>query len=424
MSERRGDWRDILSAYHLALKGNKVWTGYFALLYGLFVLVLATYFYRIIAGWGWVTAPGAVWVSRLGWMGSDDSFLSLMCAGQGMEALRRLLPLLNPFAGNLTHLILSSLTYVALFWAISGTGGIIARLTALEYARDDFPVLADASHMVRSRRKDYFLAFLFPFLFVIGPAICNLAIGLLGSIPGIGRILLVPLYPVAGLLGFISWLFAIGWVLSFGLMMPAISVDGKDSFDGWSTSYAYVLWQFGRYICYMAVAGVMGIVAAVAAYWVIEALIYVIYQSINMGFVRQLTWMRYEVGGPLGSVAWAEGRLAWVTSVIITYLTLGLRGIPVAYVISYFFTANTIVFFLLRKHVDNIDIEEVYEEEAEEEISPAEVPMPGEPEEEAEEPEAEEPEEPQGEEPEEAPEEMTDEEAPESPEEGTGEEDT
>ncbi|MFO8007925.1 MAG: hypothetical protein R6V05_09325 [Candidatus Brocadiia bacterium] len=318
-----------------------------------------------------------------------------------------------------------------MFWAISGKGGIIARLTALEYARDDFPVLADAKHMVCSRRKDYFLAFLFPFLFVIGPAVCNLAIGLLSSIPGIGRILLVVLYPVGGLLGFISWLFAIGWLLSFGLMMPAISVDGKDSFDGWSTSYAYVLWQFGRYVCYMIVAGVIGIIAAVVAYWVVEGLIYVIYQSIDMGFLRSVPWLLYDAGGPVGGTGWEQGGLAAVTSGIIAVLTLALRGIPVAYVISYFFTANTIVFFLLRKHVDNIDIEELYEEEVEEEISPAEVPMPEQPEQEpvAPEPEAPEPEapeaeeaaEPEPEEPEDAPEEMTDEE---EPEEGAGEEET
>ncbi|MFO8006637.1 MAG: hypothetical protein R6V05_02770, partial [Candidatus Brocadiia bacterium] len=99
MSERRGDWRDILSAYHLALKGNKVWTGYFALLYGLVVLVLATYFYRAVMG------PGAGQVAQLGWVDSDHYLLSLVFAGRGLEALRRLLPLLNPFAGNIVHLI-------------------------------------------------------------------------------------------------------------------------------------------------------------------------------------------------------------------------------------------------------------------------------------------------------------------------------
>ncbi len=403
MTNRRGDWRDVLSAYHLALKGNKVWVGFLALLYVVFILTLATGLYSLFADWGLMKAPDAG-VVELGRIGSSQarSFLSLIATGECRTAVVRLLPLLNPFHNaDLGHLFVSSLTFVALFWALSGSGGVIARLTALEYARDDFPTLGEARNLVRSKRLDYFLAFLWPFLFIVVPSLCNALIGLFCSIPYVGRILLVPLYVVAGLLGAVAWLFAIGWGLSFGLMMPAVSVGGKDAFDGWSTSYAYVLWQFGRFVCYVVVAGVLGVLAVGAAGLAIEALIYLIHQTIETGFVSGTPWLHYEFGGGIGAVMWSEGGLAAVVSSIIALFTIALRAIPASYAVAYFFTANTVIFFLLRKHVDNIEIEEIYEpEEAEEEFppeAPEQPPVPGaEPEPEAA-PEEEEPEAPEAE---------------------------
>lgn len=381
MTNRSGDWKDLLSIYHRALKGNKVWVGFLTALYVFFILVLGAVLYAQFADWGWlgpdVNAARDSLV-RLGQIGervvSDPDKGSLIfhvVRGEGLEQVPVLARLLNPlYRANLGHFIVSVLVYVALFWAVSGSGGVISRLTALEYARDDFPTLADARQVVRSKRLDYFLSFLWPALFVLVPIIFMLLIGLFGSIPVLGRIALVPLYVVAGLLGVVAWMFAIGWGLSFGLMMPAVSVGGKDAFDGWSTSYAYVLWQFGRFVCYTLLVGIVGIVSVAAAFWLVELLIYFMVQGINLGFLARTPWLRYEFGGQIVGPA---GGLAGVVGFILMVLTLALRILPLAYLVSYFFTGETIIFFLLRKHVDNIEIEEIYEEmEEEEPVSEAE----------------------------------------------------
>jgi len=375
MTNRSGDWKDLLSIYHRALKGNKIWVGFLTALYVFFILVLGAVVYAQFAHWGLLGAEVSG-VSddlvRLGEIGAQvpeesarGSIVFHVVRGEGLAKLPVLARLLNPlYRANLGHFIVSVLVYIALFWALSGSGGVISRLTALEYARDDFPTLADARQVVKSKRLDYFLSFMWPSLFVVVPIVFMLLIGLFCSIPIVGRIALVPFYVVAGLLGAVAWMFAIGWALSFGLMMPAVSVGGKDAFDGWSTSYAYVLWQFGRYLCYTLLVGVIGVISAVAAFWLVELLIYFLVSGINLGFVAGTPWLAYEFGGPIMA---PEGGLAGVVGFILMVLTLGLRVLPLAYIVSYFFTGETVIFFLLRKHVDNIDIEEIYEEMEEEE---------------------------------------------------------
>jgi len=297
-----------------------------------------------------------------------QSVLDWLFAGRGLKMLAGFLPLLNPFhTGGLGHFLLSALTLLALFWGLGGRGGIIGRLTALEYARDEFPVLSDAASMVRSRRLDYFLTPVWPLLFVLVPVVVIALIGLVCSIPGFGRILMVPLYPVAVLFGVVSCLFAVGGILSFGLMMPAVSVGGKDSFDSWTTAYTYVLWQFGRFVCYTLLAGAVGLIGAVLAYWAVELLIYIIYAGMNIGFSSSVPWLTFRMGGALQVVPVGQAPVAGAMGYIVAVMTLALRAIPVAYVVSFFFTANTLIFFLLRKHVDNIEIEDIYEEDEEEE---------------------------------------------------------
>ncbi len=372
MTNRSGDWKDLLSVYHRALKGNKIWVGFLTSLAVLLILIVGVVVYGWFAEWGLMGRHANAELVRLGDVAGEvvgdpprGSIVFHIVRGEGLQTLPVLVQLLNPLWGpSIGHFLVSVLVWLALFWVLSGPGGVISRLSALEYARDDFPTLGEAQQLVRGRRLDYFLSFLWPALVVAVPVLIMLLIGLFCSIPVVGRIALVPLYPVAALLGGVAWLFAIGWVLSFGMMMPAVSVGGKDAFDGWSTSYAYVLWQFGRYACYTLLAGLIGLVSAVAAFWLVEVLIYFVVNGINLGFIGVRPWLEYEFGG---AIIGPGAGLAGVVGFIIMLLTLGLRVLPLAYIVSYFFTGETLIFFLLRKHVDNIEIDEIYEETEEEE---------------------------------------------------------
>ena len=62
MGKRKGDWRDLLTTYALALKPNKIYVGYMAVLYTIFVMVAATFVYGLLASINLVR-PTAPWVA-------------------------------------------------------------------------------------------------------------------------------------------------------------------------------------------------------------------------------------------------------------------------------------------------------------------------------------------------------------------------
>lgn len=363
MSRRKGDWRDLLTTYALALKPNKICVGYLAVLYTLFVLVVATFVYGLLMQLHLVHPHTPLMAS------ADDGTLLLLSnawAGGGLAMLHLFLPLLNPFYdGSIAHFLLSILTYVALFFAWSGAGGMISRLTALEYARDDLPTLADAREMVRSRRSAYFMAPVWPLLFFVALAVLCLLGGLVASIPYAGRILLLPGFPLLVITGILMVLLVLFGFLSFGLMAPAISVGGKDALDGWSTSYTYVLWGSGRYICYTALAGVIGLVSVYVVGVLTHLLVSVVIGGVNLGYAGAAPWVNFAGGRPILDVAGPGGYYS-AMQVVMGVLMLAVLVLPYAYGVSFFFSANTVIFFLLRKHVDNIEIEEIYEESEEE----------------------------------------------------------
>jgi len=363
MRKRTGDWRDVLSAYTLALDAKKLYMGFVGTLATVLIMIVAAMCYRVLVG-----LPG---ITDLGSPESKRYMMWYFMTGQGLKALRALLPLFNPFHGGIVHFWISIGLYVALVRAWSYFGGVITRLTALEYGRDELPTLQEGTSMVRSKRNAYFLAPLSPVIGVVIFAMLNALGGLIGSIPYAGPILMI--------VGVVPWFIstvivvfiAVLGVLSFALMLPTISIGGKDAFEGWSTAYSYLLWGFNRFVGYTVIAALIGAITTVAAWAVCELFIYTLMKTIGIGFIAQDTWLVYTsaIGGaspailpsPSGSV------LMQISSVVMLIALMGVRVIPLAYLFSYFFTASTVVCFLMRKHVDRIELDEVYEEKPEEE---------------------------------------------------------
>ncbi len=372
MGRRTGDWRDLLSTYVLALKPNKVYVGYRAVLLTIAVMAIASVIYSLLVAGGLI--PDAAVVPGLRDMGAywrEGAFTMIdhFRMGTGGSMLGLFACLLNPFYGSsVAHFMLSVLTYIALFFVWSGAGGMISRLTALEYARDDLPTLADGREMLRGKRMAYFLAPVWPLLLLVFLAVLNFLGGLVASIPYVGRILLVfpglPMLLVTSLMMVMIVLFG---VLSYGMMAPAISVGGKDALDGWSTAYTYVLWGSGRYILYTAIAFIVGLLSFVFATWLTEMLLYVLTSTVNVGYVARLPWVNFSPGGPVTGLL-GEGGFVGVMSYIVAVLMLAVRAVPLAFLVSFFFSANTVIFFLLRKHVDSIEIEEIYDEAEQEDL--------------------------------------------------------
>jgi hypothetical protein len=76
----------------------------------------------------------------------------------------------------------------------------------------------------------------------------------------------------------------------------------------------------------------------------------------------QWTGLTYDVDYP--HLKWSEDVAAGAISFWV-YLTIGLLG---AFAISFYFSANTIIYYLMRREVDATEMDDVYVEESEDEF--------------------------------------------------------
>ena len=372
MREHKGDWRDLLAAHSLAVDAKKLWLG--------FIAALATVSLMAIMATAHGRLSGSAELGSLGVFQGEGSLIYRIIIGQYLMSFLELIPLLNPFAGGVQHFALSLLFYILALSIWTFCGGAITRLTALQYARDDIPTLHDGVDMVRKKRKAYYFAPMTPLFGIVFFAVCNIIAGLVGSIPYVGPWILLIVSPLVGIATLIIAFILVLGVLTFGLMLPAVSIGGKDAFEGWSSAYSYLLWGFNRFVGYGVMLLVIGGLTTLAAIGLVELFILIMGETVSIGLIgNEIIHIAGKGRGLIPALyPTTQGGVGLtVASWVVVVIALLARFLVAAYAFSYFFTASTIMCFLLRKHVDRIDVDEVYEEEAEEEeLSFEEEPVP------------------------------------------------
>jgi len=299
---------------------------------------------------------------------------------------------------------------VVAIWALFG--GAIARIAAVEIATDDRIGLGEALRFAMKKYKEYILA---PVLAVVFIAFMGLLIHIgqwVCAIPIAGTcILVIFIFPLVVLAGFIIMLVVVGLVFGFQLMWPTISTEGSDSFDALSRAYAYVYSRPWKYIWYNLVA--MGYFLACMLFVVLflhysvvgmekfsrtpgikDAFPHVrrnLSAALNYGeqagrqkiallhnVVLRYTGMPGEIiTGTAESAVDAISLpppaeapdLNWhekVAKVIMSIWLYIYAGLFMAFVFSLGFCLHTTIYFLLRKDLDGTDMTEVFIEEEEE----------------------------------------------------------
>ncbi len=364
MRRRTGDWRDLLSAYELAFGFKQLYAGLCSVVLTVIVLWATSVLY------GGPTelfqlrdsAPG---VAQFAYPVGEGSLVSTLLAGEGLRAVCAYVPLLNPAGGGLVHFIVSALLYVALFFVWSGPAGVISRLTALKYGRDDLPTLREAREMLTGRRKDYLMAPTWPLIFIFGLLFLNILGGFVAAVvPWVGRLLFIPGVLMMVVVTALAVFLAGFGVLAFGMMFPAVSASGKDAFESFCTCYAYAWWGLRRLIGLTVVAAAVGVVSTLAVGYLAEATISIMDTTVGIGFFRETAWIAND-GGALAPAG--GGLISGFASLCVLAVLLLVRLLPAAYAFSYFFAAYSVIFLLMRKDQDNIEIDEIYEEVDEEE---------------------------------------------------------
>jgi len=259
-------------------------------------------------------------------------------------------------------------------------GGAVSRIAALHFARDEKIAIRHALRFSCGKFFSFFSAPLIPIgiILVLGLII---AVGaLLLNIPWIGEIIVGVLLFLAILLGLAIAFLLVGFVGGGALMYPTIAAEGSDSFDGISRSFSYVFARPWRAALY----GLVALFYGVATYLFVRLFAFIALSATHT-FCK---WFVWAGGGELDQAAdkvdllWTAptfgslfGRFSWQAMSSMQSIGAFIMGVWIflvatlvlAYMFSYWASATTVIYFLLRRKVDATDLDDVYLEEAEEE---------------------------------------------------------
>ncbi len=291
-------------------------------------------------------------------------------------------------------------------------GGAISRMAAVQVARPTERVgISEAIRFTISRYRSFIAAQLLPFGFLLFLTIFLVIFGFFEIlIPGVGDILIAGLgLPLVLILGLVMAVVLVG-LTGWPLMYATISTEGSDSFDAVSRSYSYVYQAPWHYLWYGFVALVYG--AALVFFVGLMGSLLVYLAKWGMSIPSAFLWQQRE---PSYLFRWAPTSYGWrdlllhgsqyvttqpvllnnghvvtgyvfqdsylnslwfyndIGSAMVTFWLCLLFLMIIGFGYSYFWSASSIIYLLMRRRVDDTEMDEVHleEEEIESPAAPA-----------------------------------------------------
>jgi len=177
--------------------------------------------------------------------------------------------------------------------------------------------------------------------------------------------------------GLVMTLVLLGTIGGYNLMHPTIAVEGSDSFDAISRSFSYVFHSPWRMLWYTFVSVVYGAICYLFVrffVWLVLALTW-FFVAWFLGGQPGKYWpvMFPPPTDPLAPLPYSPdyAHLHWVEQIaagMMVWWNYLLIGLVAAFAISYYFSANTIIYFLMRREVDATEMDDVYVEETDDEF--------------------------------------------------------
>jgi len=269
------------------------------------------------------------------------------------------------------HFVYSVIFFAIKLAVLSVAGGSLCRIAALQIAQGEKPGLSQSLHYGTKKFASFLAAPLVPLGIIIFVGLSVWLLGLLGNIPWIGELLIGIFMPLTLVAGVLIAIVSIGTVAGFNLMFPAVAYDGSDCFDAVSRSFSYVYTKPWRMGFYSAVAAIYGAVCYIFIRFFVFLLLWGSWRFLQFGVwaassskeVNKLAaiWPQPSFINLLGSripasANWSES----VATVIVHLFLLVIIGLLVSFIISFYFSASTIVYAALRNRVDCTALEEIY----------------------------------------------------------------
>jgi hypothetical protein len=262
-------------------------------------------------------------------------------------------------------------------WAIFG--GAIARIAAVHVAREEKLSIRQALGFASGKFLSFVFAPVIPLAIIVIVGIVVAIGGLLVNIPYIGEILVGVFFFLALAAGFVMTLVALGTAGGLNLMYPTIAVEGSDSFDAISRSFSYVYARPWRMLWYTVVAIVYGALTYLFVRLFIFLTLWFTHKAAGAWVWRATdaetnVWNSIWPGCSFWHLPYAPdytalhfgSKVAALLVSVWVYLVIALLG---AYLISYYFSASTVIYYLMRREVDATELDDVYLEQSDDEFA-------------------------------------------------------
>ena len=267
-------------------------------------------------------------------------------------------------------------------------GGAIARSAAEEFCLDRVTPWNETMRFSLRKWAALFAAIVAPLAVVAVLALVLAVLGLLFAVP-VAHLLPAVLYPVFLLVGALAVIITILWVIGHPMLVPGVACEGTDAFDAVQRAFAYVLARPMRLVLYGAILIIQGVIIFGLANGVIggiagftattsgafigdtpREILTPIPDSTPVsqrsaetpritlaGFVQEeggedAEAAESEPSGPIATHGWSRR--------VVNFWTGALELLLGAFFVSYFFTASTILYLLLRRLCDGQDVAELW----------------------------------------------------------------
>ena len=265
------------------------------------------------------------------------------------------------------HPVYSVIYFSASFLIFVYVGGAISRCAALEFAKAERPGLFEAAGYAAHNYRSFLTAPLLPLGLVGVFAFVVILLGMVAAIPYVGELLMVLLFGFVLFFGFLVTLMVLGTVSGGLLLFPSIAYEKTTGPDSIGRAFNYVLhcptWMF----YYVLTSGILGtffylvlrllmFLAIRLTYSLLLAGMVIVKQSEKLERIWPEPKLLSFLTTPSASMGWSES----ISSVVIYLFMLGIVGILLSYIVSYFFSSATVIYALMRKKVDKIEAEQIF----------------------------------------------------------------
>lgn len=262
-------------------------------------------------------------------------------------------------ASKLAYALLCALWTLAV-WMFAGAA--ITRDAAVQLTSGERIGWGELVGYTKSRWKAYAWAPLLPYLAVLLGSCAIAVVGLILMRFNLGLLVAAVLWPLILAGGFLLTLLLLGLVFGWPLMFATISTEGTDSFDALSRSYAYVFQRPLHFLFYVCIVTGIGILGWVLVFGFVQTVIALTQGAACCGSGGQFAFTADPLPHAVYQFANGESasHLGWLGDLLIRAWSDCARLLAVGYLYSYFWVSASGIYLLLRRDVDDTELDEVY----------------------------------------------------------------